>query len=106
MLEWGQENADRALDYLEQAAALEPGNRDVIVNTGLIQVQAGNAGAALELFRQYVQAHPGDVEVMGLLIDILVQTDQLEEARQVAERILEMQPRHAKARAIVESERG
>ena len=106
VLEWGQENADRALDYLEQAAALEPGNRDVIVNTGLIQVQAGNAGAALELFRQYVQAHPGDVEVMGLLIDILVQTDQLEEARQVAERILEMQPRHAKARAIVESERG
>jgi cytochrome c-type biogenesis protein CcmH/NrfG len=60
--------------------------------------------ASLDLFRQYVQARPGDIEVMGLLIDILVQTDQMDEARQVAEEVLELQPRHAKARAIVESE--
>lgn len=106
VLEWGQEDAGRALDYLERAAALEPGNRDVIVNTGLIQVQIGNVAAALDLFRQYVQAHPGDIEAMGLLIDILVQAGQMEEARQVAECILERQPRHARARAIVENGRG
>jgi len=104
VLEWGQKDADRALDYLERAAALEPGNRDVIVNTGLIQLQTGSVAAALDLFRRYTRTHPEDIEVLGLLIDIFVQTDQMEEARQVAERILEMQPRHAKARAIVESE--
>ena len=106
VLEWGQEDADLALDYLERAAELEPDNRDVIVNIGLIYAEVGNADMALKLFREYVQYHPEDVEVMTFLVDLLMQNEEMEEARQVARRILEVQPQHAKARAIVESSRG
>jgi len=106
VLEWGQEEGDRALDYLERAAELDPGNRDVIVNTGLIQAQVGNGEAALAIFREYAGHHAGDIEVKSLLIDILMQSGEVEEARQVAGQILQVQPRHAKARAIAESASG
>ena len=106
VLEWGQEEGDRALDYLERAAELDPGNRDVIVNTGLIQAQVGNAEAALAIFREYASHHAEDIEVKSLLIDILIQSNEMDEARQVAEQILQIQPRHAKARAIAESASG
>jgi tetratricopeptide (TPR) repeat protein len=106
VLEWGQEEGDRALDYLERAAELDPGNRDVIVNTGLIQAQVGNAEAALAIFREYASHHAEDIEVKSLLIDILIQNNEMDEARQVAGQILQIQPRHAKARAIAESASG
>ncbi|MFA6110694.1 MAG: tetratricopeptide repeat protein, partial [Candidatus Latescibacterota bacterium] len=102
VLEWSQGRAEAALGHLERAAALAPGHREVIVNTGLIQAQAGNPAAAVALFREYLRHHAEDLEVMGILLDLLVEQGPETEARELAEAILARDPDHPKARAVVQ----
>ena len=106
VLEWEQGEVEAAVDYLERAAERDPGNRDVIVNTGLIQAQMGNSEMTIPLFRDYVQHHPQDVEVLAHLADILVQNGDEEEAFGVAAKVLQLQPDHLRATAILERRSG
>jgi tetratricopeptide (TPR) repeat protein len=102
VLDWERERPEEALDYLERAGAIDPANRDVIINTGLMQLHTGAVEAAVDLLDEYARQHPADVGVADMVLDILVQLDRVEEAREVAQRILEMDPEHPKARSLMD----
>ena len=102
VLEWEQGDAEKAIDYLERAASLDAGNREVIMNIAMLQAQIGDRASAIALLRDYTRSEPTDIEAWVLLGDILVQNGEPQLARQIALKVIEVQPDNFRARAILE----
>jgi len=102
VLEWEQGRQQDAVDYLERAVALEPDNRDVIVNMGIMQAQAGNEASGIALLQDYQDHNPRDLEVASALGDLLIATNDLVAAGELAARLLKVDPKCRVARTILE----
>ena len=102
VLEWEEGEGDAAVDFLERAAALEPANRDVIVNAAIMQVQMGNVENGVLLLTDYVTKNGHDLEATRMLAEVLLQAGDVDNARQLATYVLAQWPDDAGARDILE----
>ena len=102
VLEWEEGNGDVAVDFLERAAALEPDNRDVIVNTAVMQVQMGHVESGVRLLTDYLAKNSHDIEATRMLAEVLLQAGDAENARSLARDVLAQWQNDAGARAILE----
>ncbi len=82
-------DAAEALRRAEAAAAMLPGNPQVLHTLGVAQRRTGDLAAARESFSLALQIRPGDPTLLLDLGLLLIETDQVEEGRMQIETALE-----------------
>ncbi len=102
VLEWESEDFEAALRELGEASRVDPTNRDLVCNISLIYTQIGQWEAAVTVLEDYLTLRPEDVEVLHQLTDVQVKHGSATNARQTAERILQIDPANARAAQIIE----
>jgi len=102
VLEWESEDFESALRELGEASRVDPTNRDLVCNISLIYTQIGQWEAAVTVLEDYLTLRPEDVEILHQLADVLAKHGSATNARQTAERILQIDPANARAAQIIE----
>jgi tetratricopeptide (TPR) repeat protein len=103
-LAWAEAgDASRALAALEQAVRLNPAHGRAWYNLGLARNEAGQTGEAIEALVRAESIAPMDPQIPYARATILARTGRAPEARQAARRALEIQPRYAPARELIEA---
>ena len=102
VLEWESEDFEAALRELGEASRVHPVNRDLVCNISLIYTQIGQWEAAVTVLEDYLTLRPEDVEVLHQLADLQVKHGSPTQARQTAERILQIDPANVRAAQIIE----
>jgi tetratricopeptide (TPR) repeat protein len=72
------------------------------LNLGLLLRRLGQPDRAIASWREYLGRHPDALAVKAALAQVLADGGETAEARRLACQILQVQPGHAEARAIVE----
>jgi tetratricopeptide (TPR) repeat protein len=88
---------------MEMAVALDPGHGRAWYNLGLARNQLGQVESALEALIRGENARPDDPGIPYARATILAQIGRYAEARQAAQRALEVDPAHAAARGLLSS---
>jgi len=83
---------DEAMTYLDQAARGLPGRPRVHYNRGLLLAQLGRDEDAEAALRYALSLEPESVDYLYALIDFLARRDRLEEALELARRMVEAHP--------------
>jgi tetratricopeptide (TPR) repeat protein len=73
---WQLDEPDQALRHFERAIRLDPGFRDPVLNAAEIHRSRGGYDEMERLYETYLQRHPDDQEVAGLLEDLRSVTPQ------------------------------
>ena len=76
----GLQSPERALEALGPVLSEAGGDRSVAALAGMASVQAGDADAAVEIFRRRLEANPGDDETRVMLAVSLMSAGRTEEA--------------------------
>jgi tetratricopeptide (TPR) repeat protein len=90
---------------LDRAARIEPGNRQIRMNLGVLLCQEGRLEEGTEIFRALLAAGE-DAEIHGNLASALLEAGREEEAAAHLRRFLELAPDHVQAgevRALLQS---
>ena len=95
-----------ALSRLERAARLALPDAAAVQHIARLRAEAGQVEAAVQQLRDYLERHPGELPVMGALLDLLVAAGRREEGRALAAAILRLNPGHARAAAVVQGSGG
>ena len=106
VLEWKEGGFELALDYFERAQVVEADNSQLAQNIGWVGLQGGLLERSKALLRRYLDRHPQDWEVAGLLAETLMAMGQSEEGRGLAFQVLTAKPNDKRARRLVEEYRG
>jgi GT2 family glycosyltransferase/glycosyltransferase involved in cell wall biosynthesis/tetratricopeptide (TPR) repeat protein/SAM-dependent methyltransferase len=106
VVELRQGQSASALSRLERAARLAPEDAALAQHIARLRTEAGQAEAAMEQLRAYLGRHPGELPVMGALLDILIAAGRHDEGRTLAAAILRLDPGHARAAAVVHGDGG
>lgn len=88
---------------LVRACELEPGFVRAWYNLGLLRNRRGQAVAAVKALREAARLAPRDDQVWFALAAVLRDAGRTEDARRVAEAILQRNPTHGPARALLNS---
>jgi tetratricopeptide (TPR) repeat protein len=83
---------EEALTYLDQAARGLPGRSRVHYNRGLLLAQMGRDEDAEAALRHALSLEPASVDYLYALIDFYARRDRLEEALELARRMVEAHP--------------
>ena len=83
---------EEALTYLDQAARGLPGRSRVHYNRGLLLAQMGRDEDAETALLHALSLEPASVDYLYALIDFLARRDRLEEALELARRMVEAHP--------------
>ncbi|MBT4609178.1 MAG: tetratricopeptide repeat protein, partial [Gemmatimonadetes bacterium] len=102
VMAWEAGETDTALEHFRHASDLDPFNRDLICNLGLIYTQTGDTREAVDLYLAYLAQVPEDVEVLGRLAEVQLLRQEDADARATAARLLQIDPEHARARSILQ----
>lgn len=102
VLEWEQRNLETALVQFREASRLDPFNRDLVCNLGLVYGQIDDPDAAVTLYRGYLlERHPEDTEIVARLARVLFSSGDPAAATEVARTVLQREPGHAEAQALL-----
>jgi len=71
VLEWDEGNEDAALRNFEQALRLDPTNRDLVINLGMIYAQTKKLKQAEDLLSDYLEKSDQDLDVKALLAEVM-----------------------------------
>jgi len=82
-------------NYLSRAIEIDPAQAHPYLHLGEINAQIGRTQEALRCFQRAVQLQPGDVNILNAYAVALWGMGQLEEARLLLERALEVEPENA-----------
>jgi len=89
----GEQGAlERAAQYFEQAAAIDPGDFEARANWALSLARAGKGRAALEPLGKALELRPKEVRIINLKAEIHFQLSELELSRGLLRRSLALQP--------------
>lgn len=88
-----------------RALALDPAHRPSLLAMGVVEAATGNLGAAMTIAERLEREHPGDAGGLALKGDVLVASGRRREAQQAYRRALEIRPRGALFRRLVELQR-
>ena len=92
-----QRQLDRALELVDRALSIDPDHQEARQVRGAILFHmADYRGAAVEL-RQFASSHPQSVPAHCQLADALLSSGQFEEAIEIAEHLLDIDPEHSHA---------
>jgi pentatricopeptide repeat protein len=83
---------EEALQYLDRAADGMPARSRVHYNRGLLLAQMGREGDAEEALQMALRVEPGNVDYLYALIDFYARRNRLEEALELARRMIEAHP--------------
>jgi tetratricopeptide (TPR) repeat protein len=83
---------DEALSYLDQAAGGLPDRSRVHYNRGLLLAQMGRERDAEDALRVALQLEPASVDYLYALIDFYARRDRLDEALELARRMIQAHP--------------
>jgi tetratricopeptide (TPR) repeat protein len=64
-----------AVDALQKAADIDPGDSDYSFNLAVALYRKGDAAASTRALREFLAANPGDAEAKGLLESLIAQSD-------------------------------
>ncbi|MEE2657238.1 MAG: glycosyltransferase [Candidatus Latescibacterota bacterium] len=98
VLEWEERAFEASLEQFRAANDIDPFNRDLVVNLGLVYSQIEDDSAAADLYLAYLQRYPDDVEVLQRVADIMEQPGDAERSCQLARQIIDIHPDHFQAR--------
>lgn len=88
---------ETALLHLDKALQLEQNLPAGYKLKGAILDRQGDKAGALAVWQNYIEREPNDLLIMFNIAILLINNKQLEEARQVLERLLNANPNHAEA---------
>jgi hypothetical protein len=83
-----------AIDHYQQSIAISPSDADVFFDLGNADYRLGRTAAAMDAYRQAARLDPGHVGARANLLMRLLETGQLDEARQVAAELRRLAPEH------------
>ena len=89
-----------AIASFREALAARPGDRDILLRLVQAHAEANDLAAAIAVAQDLVSAHPA-AEELYLLGGLLDRHGEIEEALAVAQRALNADPNHAKARVLL-----
>jgi putative PEP-CTERM system TPR-repeat lipoprotein len=87
---------DEAIPLLESTLSVARDNNLLKRELALSQMQVGNTNAAIKEFRDLIARNPGDAELAGPLIGLLIQTGRLDDALKIADDVEKASPRSAR----------
>ncbi|MBN2233858.1 MAG: tetratricopeptide repeat protein [Opitutales bacterium] len=96
---WHTNNREKALSIVTRMSNTYQA-RDLALEWSLQLAEAGSSGLALDTLNAVLQRSPQDIEVQVRIAEILDETGNTEEARQVAEEILKVIPFQPQALSI------
>ncbi len=102
-------NFTAALEFADQALALDPNDDDAFVLKGIALAQSNQPDAATQAFRGAISANPQNSKAYYNLATHLYQLNQRAEAMAMAQEALRLEPSHAAARelmTLLEQEQG
>lgn len=67
---WEKDDVTNALKYIEEALKLAPDDKDIIWNCGQIMLGLGRPNEAYEVYKGYLQKHPGEQEFEQAVLQI------------------------------------
>ena len=102
-----QDRLDQALDLVEKLLTIDPDDQQARELRGFVYFKMEDYRRASEDFRQFATQHPHSVSTHCWLADSLLLSDEWEEAMEVAEHLIEIDPAHfhahyVRGRALIE----
>ncbi len=92
-----QGRMDKAIDQLQLAIAINPGDDEAHGNLGYILLQQGRLDEAIAQFQKALEAKPDNPEANFNLGNVLLQRGKVEEAIAHYQKVLEINPTHTQA---------
>ncbi|HOD35758.1 MAG TPA: glycosyltransferase [Syntrophales bacterium] len=95
---------DKALEYYEKAAALDPRNTTILKNLAdFYYIESGRIDKAFEIYQRILTDHPDDVETLISLGHIVIAMGRLDVAEKLFNRVLEIEPQNITVRDSLEA---
>ena len=104
LLQRGRE--DEARFHLEQAARLEPGNAKCQNLLGLLAYRQDRLEEAISIYDGLLERYPGDESLSLNLATVLIKAGQSARAEELLSTLLENNPSHRRAQAMLQALRG
>ena len=94
------ENPAKAVPYLERLHLTQPGNLDVRIDLGRAYEDLKQTQKAYEVYAAGLEYHPGNTRILYAIARQSFVTGNVQEARRIVRRILEVDPAYSKARIL------
>lgn len=89
--------AQQAIELLEQAITLNPGNDSLKIQQALVYMNTGEPMVGVQKLRALVAEHPDNVEAQVTLANLAITSGQYDKAIERMEALLQRRPEEAKA---------
>lgn len=86
---------DRARDSYQSALTLHPGNADLLYNLASCQARLGRQAEAEKLYEECLDRNPEHVEARHALISLMIESDRVDQARNLVRDWLTSSPQQA-----------
>jgi tetratricopeptide (TPR) repeat protein len=102
MIQQQKGDTKQAFDLYLRCLDIDSDNLTALLGLFQVSCQMGSFSRVIEYLKIYLDMHPADVSVMFCLATLYVKDQQLIQAQQLLERILELDPDNTDARNLQE----